>query len=60
MKLCTCRTCNRVFAVTKVKPFCSGVCRRQYEQNDNHPEKSTQANLVGANNDQTCNNQEQV
>jgi len=50
MKLCTCKQCGHVFAVTKVKPFCSGVCRR-----DNQEMNRTlfPAILVGANTNET-------
>lgn len=30
MLLCTYKQCGHVFAVTKVKPFCSGACRRNH------------------------------
>jgi hypothetical protein len=45
MKLCTCKQCGHVFAVTKVKPFCSGVCRR----NNQELRTPSPAILVGAN-----------
>lgn len=57
MKLCTCKTCDRVFAATKVKPFCSGVCRRQYVE---QPQTPTQANLVGANINESTSNTNQA
>lgn len=51
MKLCTCKQCGQVFAATKVKPFCSGVCRR----NNQEVETLSPAILVGANTNDTKN-----
>lgn len=47
MLLCTCKQCGHVFAVTKVKPFCSGVCRRNNKETT-EVQKPSPAILVGA------------
>lgn len=54
MKLCTCKQCGHVFAVTKVKPFCSGVCRRDHQEMNR---TQSPAILVGANTNETSDNQ---
>jgi len=54
MLLCACKHCGHVFAVTKVKPFCSGICRR-YNKEVKTPEVQdpSPAILVGAQTNET-------
>jgi len=47
MKLNICRHCNCAFCATKVKPFCSGNCRRAHLAINN----PINAFLVGASNE---------
>lgn len=54
MKTCICRECGHVFVVQKVKPFCSGECRRAYTLI--HPKPtSPNAYLVGASHENQTN-----